>query len=472
VFVFLSFLAPGNVTGDELETLVLRGLVFFVVYMPITLYAGRKRAKRRFDPVREWLAADRPASEEERQLVLRYPLDFAYTAGIFWGGAALLFPFTAIGISWTIAVSMGVTIVLGGVTALSIQYLLVERVLRPVTARALAGGPPPRLAAPGVAARLTMSWLVGTGVPLLGIVAFTVADLAGADLNHGKLIAATLFLAVLATAVGLLALHVAARSVADPVSGVRLAQESIERGDLEARVEVDDGSEVGLLQAGFNRMASGLAERERLRDLFGRHVGRDVARAALDGEMQLGGEVRDVAVLFVDLVGSTKLASELPPAEVVGFLNDFFRIVVEAAESHGGWVNKFEGDAALVVFGAPTAGGDPAGDALAAARELRARLHDELPDADIGIGVSAGPAVAGNVGAEERYEYTVIGDPVNEAARLCELAKQQPSRLLASERAVEAAAPGEAESWSLGEEVTLRGRGEPTRLATAAMSEA
>ena len=93
---------------------------------------------------------------------------------------------------------------------------------------------------------------------------------------------------------------------------------------------------------------------------------------------------------------------------------------------------------------------DPAGDALAAARELQERLAAELPDLDAGIGVSAGRAVAGNVGAEQRFEYTVIGDPVNEAARLCELAKRRPERLLASGRRSggSAAKSASAGSWA------------------------
>jgi adenylate cyclase len=192
-----------------------------------------------------------------------------------------------------------------------------------------------------------------------------------------------------------------------------------------------------------------------------------VAQAALeeDGEIQLGGEVRDVAVIFVDVVGSTSLAGRLPPAEVVGLLNDFFRLVVETVEEQGGWVNKFEGDAALCVFGAPTARPDAACDALRAARTLRERLDAGLQGADAGIGVSAGPAVAGNVGTEERFEYTVIGDPVNEAARLSELAKRRPERLLASSTVVDRAGADEAACWEVQEEVVLRGRDDPTGLA-------
>jgi adenylate cyclase len=159
-------------------------------------------------------------------------------------------------------------------------------------------------------------------------------------------------------------------------------------------------------------MAGGLQERERLHDLFGRHVGTDVARQALDRPASLGGEQREVAALFVDLVGSTELATRWTAAEVVALLNRFFTIVVDTVGAHRGWVNKFEGDAALCVFGAPVPDDGCASGALAAARTLRSRLRAELPEADAGVAVSAGPVVAGNVGAEHRFEYTVIGDAV------------------------------------------------------------
>lgn len=91
-----------------------------------------------------------------------------------------------------------------------------------------------------------------------------------------------------------------------------------------------------------------------------------------------------------------------------------------------------------------------------------------MAELDAGIGVSAGRAVAGNIGAESRFEYTVIGDPVNEAARLCELAKTRPGRVLASSSIVERAGDSEAGRWQAGDEVELRGRSQPTRLATPA----
>jgi adenylate cyclase len=217
-------------------------------------------------------------------------------------------------------------------------------------------------------------------------------------------------------------------------------------------------------------MAEGLSERERIRDLFGRHVGDDVAHAALEQDIELGGEVRKVAVLFVDIVSSTRLAGERPPHEVVELLNSFFEVVVDVVDEHGGFVNKFEGDAALAIFGAPIPLEDCTDRALAAARDLAKRLAEEVPDLRAGIGVSGGEVVAGNVGAEKRFEYTVIGDPVNEASRLSELAKQEEGGVLASADPVEQADEEEASRWTVGRSVKLWGRESETRLATPADS--
>jgi adenylate cyclase len=285
--------------------------------------------------------------------------------------------------------------------------------------------------------------------------------------SHTRVGASALFLSVSGLTIGLLTMTVATRAIADPLNSVRSALGEVERGRTDIEVPVEDGSEVGQLQAGVNRMVAGLREHERLRDLFGRHVGEDVARQAMERGVELGGELREAAILFVDIVGSTAVAASRPPAEVVEMLNSFFRVVVEVVTRHGGWVNKFEGDAALCIFGAPLEVDDPAGAALTAGRELRDRLAADLRGVPVGIGISAGTVVAGNVGSEERYEYTVIGDPVNEAARLTELAKRRESRLLASEAVLARAKSAEAGRWQLDGTVELRGRPEPTRVAVA-----
>jgi adenylate cyclase len=250
-----------------------------------------------------------------------------------------------------------------------------------------------------------------------------------------------------------------------PVRVVRAALKRVGDGDLDTNVVVFDGTELGELQRGFNTMVEGLRERERVRDLFGRHVGRDVAAAAEQQQVQLGGAECHVAVLFVDVIGSTKLAASMPPTEVVELLNRFFAVIVDEVNNHRGLLNKFEGDGALAVFGAPVPLDCPEDEALAAARAISRRLRDEVPECPAGIGVAAGQAVAGNIGAYERFEYTVIGDPVNEAARLCERAKSTPGHLLASGTAVEGAGEEERRNWEFDDEVVLRGRDQPTRLA-------
>ena len=186
----------------------------------------------------------------------------------------------------------------------------------------------------------------------------------------------------------------------------------------------------------MTRRTSGWSSTTSTRPFARSRVGRAAAAADGPDEIRLGGRACDVAVLFVDMAGSTAMALRRAPADVVELLNRFFHVVVETVEEQGGWINKFEGDAALAVFGAPTDMTDAAGCALAAGRVMAARLAEEVfpgsTELGAGIGISAGEAVAGNIGDRRRYEYTVIGDPVNEAARLCDLAKGLPERVAAS----------------------------------------
>jgi len=464
VFVLAAWVLPEGPLIDPGRVRTLNLLAFgayLMVALPIGLLWGGRRFRLRPG---EADAEQRRA----RRMVLYGPLRLVTVQGVLWALAAIVFVLLNLPYSLRLAASVGETIVLGGITTCALAHLLSERILRRTAAQVLAAHPPrPGRGLPGIVVRSLLFWALGTGVPVVGLMAMAASALAHGDIPAARLAVIMLVLGGVALGAGLLVTVGAARAVADPVNAVRRAMRRVEHGELDAGVTVYDGTELGQLQSGFNTMVTGLRERERIHDLFGRHVGRDVARAAAAaGEVRLGGEVRCVGVLFVDLVGSTALASERPPEEVVGLLNRFFAVVVEVVEEHDGWINKFEGDAALAVFGAPVAGEDPAGCALAAGRVLAARLAAELPDVTAGIGMSAGDAVAGNVGDVRRYEYTVIGDPVNEAARLTELAKTVPGRVLAAAAAVEMAAPEEAARWELGDATVLRGRPTPTRLAT------
>ena len=353
-----------------------------------------------------------------------------------------------------------------GIVVSASCYLFTEFALRPVAAQALEVGPPPRRFAPGLMGRVLTVWAVGSGVPVLGILLAAIITLTLQIVSPTQFTVAVMILAVFALAFGFILMWILAWLTATPVRSVRNALDRVERGDLDTNLVVFDGTELGQLQRGFNSMVQGLRDRERVRDLFGKHVGREVALLAEKERPKLGGEERHAAVIFVDIIGSTQLVTSRPAVEVVELLNRFFAVVVDEVDLHHGLVNKFEGDAVLAVFGAPVSLENAEEEALAAARAMARRLRSEVPECKAGIGVASGQVVAGNVGAKERFEYTVIGAPVNEAARLCELSKEIEGNLVASAETVANAGDAEADRWALGKSVTLRGHDEATTLAT------
>ncbi len=465
-FISVGFLIPVFKDQAAAEELGVQSAPFVVAIVAIGGVVLSKLTARDRRHAFAWIVERREPTDDEHRLTLQLATLWTKRLAIAWaiGGVTIALISLHHGIEFAAIVLA--TVWLGGETTCALQYLLLERALRPVTTLVLAARLPEKPIAPGIRMRLLWSWSLGTGVPILGVLVVGVVGLTGSGVQPEDVAAACIFLGLVASGVGLLATVIAADAIANPVTAVGRALDRVAGGDLAAEVTIDDSSEVGMLQAGFNRMAEGLREREEIRDLFGRHVGKDVARAALDEGTRLGGEEREIGAVFVDLVGSTSIALAMPPTDVVRLLNRFFRVVVETMESEGGWVNKFEGDAALCVFGAPAASEDPAGDALRAARRLAERLEAEVPEVGFGIGVSAGRAVAGNVGAEQRFEYTVIGDPVNEAARLCELAKERDAGPLASDAALARATEEEADVWSVNDRTVLRGRLEATGLAS------
>lgn len=343
----------------------------------------------------------------------------------------------------------------GAVSTVSTSLLFTQRVYRPLVAAATQDYVG-RATAPGVLARLVAMWVVNSAMPCLMIALLVLCRRFGWQMpTSASVDIPVVVLAVVSVGLGLRALIVVSLSISDPIRDVVEAMAEVERGNIGRTVPVYEQSEIGRLQSGFNRMVAGLRERDRLGELFGRHVGPDVARRAMASDT--AGDVRDVAILFIDLVESTRLAGQLPPQEVAEVFNEFFRIVVAAVDAHGGLINKFQGDAALAVYGAPLASETATDDALATARRLREALH-ELPKIDFGIGVSAGPVFAGNIGAENRYEYTVIGDPVNEAARLADAAKKEAGRTLASSAVLDRSREDERGRWRSAGVRMLRGR--------------
>jgi adenylate cyclase len=463
-------LAAANLPGENMGFRA-SDFIAFGLYVSVAFIACGWRSMRSFYGATGWLMEDRAPTREEQRRTLRLPLTEATAGMVPWVGAAILWLILNLALydsSVAYAVRVALSILLGGLATSALVYLLVERTFRPLFALALAGDVPERSGAMSVRSRLMLAWALGADLFLV-MIGLTYL---GRPAGHPPSPASIWFLVDSGLLAGAIVLYVAARSVADPLRDLRQAVKRVQSGDLDVEVAVDDGAEVGLLQAGFNKMVAGLRERRQLQDLFGRYVGEDVARDALERGVQLGGERREVSALFVDLIGSTTLAQTRSPDDVVRLLNRFFDIVVRTVAAEGGWVNKFEGDGALCVFGAPIAQDDHATRALRAARTIRREflaLSAEQPGVDAAVGVSSGSVVAGNVGAEQRYEYTVIGDPVNQAARLTDEAKHRFGRVLASEEAI-ARCDGEARSWVVADELQLRGRSEPTLVYEPAPS--
>src|SRR5262245_33268420 len=261
VFLFLLVVPTTDDAASAADLRLVGGVAGAVVTVG-ALVLGVAIGLRRYGWLGDWIESGEPASERERKAVFEQPRFVALLSAKLWGGAALVLGAVLLPISVQGAVVVAVTIALGGLTTSATAYLMSERAFRPVTARALASGPPAHPVAPGITARITITWLLATGVPVLGAVILAVSQLADDGLDPDLVAASTLFLAGLTLVVGLFAMVIAARSVADPVAAVRTALAQVEAGEFGARIEVDDGSEVGLLEAGFNRMAGGLAERE------------------------------------------------------------------------------------------------------------------------------------------------------------------------------------------------------------------
>ncbi len=471
----LGFLRFGLPPAErlKLQDLPTGNLLLFLGYLLVSFTVGASISLSLLRPVFRWqrrdalLAEDDPAATEAARLrVLRMPAYRSMISMTLWLLGAVVFIVASRPVASHAAPVLGVATLLGATATAIIGYLQSERVLRPVAVAALRGGVPENFKRPGVVLRLVLAWVLSTGVPLLMIILSILASkFSLLDSGPESLFTPILLMAVAALVIGLIGNVLSAMAISDPLRQLRWALGEVQRGNYNAHMQIYDATELGLLQSGFNDMVRELSERQRMRDLFGRYVGEDVARRALERGTELGGQERDVAVLFVDLVGSTQLAATRPPGEVVGLLNEFFRVVVDTMQNHGGFVNKFQGDAALCIFGAPLEHPDASGAALAASRELHDELITVLDQTEFGIGVSAGRAIAGHIGAQARFEYTVIGDPVNEAARLTELAKAEPGHVLASAVAVSGALDAEALCWKVGEVVELRGRSAPTQLA-------
>jgi len=263
-----------------------------------------------------------------------------------------------------------------------------------------------------------------------------------------------------------------ARGVSKPVQQLAAHTELVAQGDYETRLIPNRSDEFGQLAESFNRMSDGLAERDQVRDLLDKNVSPEIAAQLMRDGATLGGEEREVTILFADLRGFTSLSENLPPRELIELLNDYLERMSSEIERHGGVIDKFIGDAIMAVFGAPLKQEGDADHALQSALAMEralAKLNVELeaagrPKLSIGIGINTARVIAGNIGSHRRLNYSVIGDGVNVAARLEALTRTPDyhTNILVSAATLKAA-QGKYATLDLGR-VTVKGRQEPVAI--------
>jgi adenylate cyclase len=408
---------------------VVSAAIYVGVALPLGVWLGRRSQRT----VREWLLSGRPATLREQRIILRTPSRLFLVQMCLWLPAAVLFGGLSLGRGFFGALWVGVTVALAGATTAASTYLLAERILRPIAAKALSQGAQGDFRVSGVRRRAILAWALGTGVPVGGLLAVGIVSLSTGNGSRTDVLVAVLVLCGIGLLVGFVTVSAVARATAGPILGVSRALRRVQEGDLDVSVPVYDATEIGRLQVGFNAMVVGLRERERIRDAFGTYVDPGVAELILREGTDLDGEELEVTVMFMDIRGFTTYASETAAHEVVARLNTLFSTVVPIVHEHEGHVDKFVGDGLLAVFGAPRRNERHADAALAAACAIAGAVPEADPDLGIGIGLNSGPVVVGNVGGGGRLEFTVIGHTVNIAARVESATRETGDIVLLSE---------------------------------------
>jgi class 3 adenylate cyclase len=239
----------------------------------------------------------------------------------------------------------------------------------------------------------------------------------------------TLTMAAIGIALLMLLSHLVAKSIARPLQSMAAATDKVAEGNLEVDLShIRSTDEVGRLAEAFARMTNGLKERDFIKDTFGRYLTKEVARRLLESKdgLRLGGEEREISILMSDLRGFTALTSNMPPEQVISFLNRYLGRMVEILIDYRGIIDEIMGDGILAFFGAPEPLEDHPARAVACALsmqlamdEISARNESEgLPHLEMGAAVNTGLVVVGNIGSEKRTKYGAVGSQVNFTGRV------------------------------------------------------
>ena len=326
--------------------------------------------------------------------------------------------------------------------------------------------------------RLIVAFLLTGFVPLLilvatarnGAIAVMMSNLEPLDILN-RLELTVFFIVAVSLVSNFLLSYFTSRSVLRPLHDLSQTMIKVADGDLSVRVESTSNDELGDLTNHFNSMLEKLGQSQRMRDLFGRYVSREVAEQVLMDGAVLGGKDVAATALFADIRDFTGLSERLPAQKVVDILNRYYTKMVDVIVAEGGIVNKFGGDSLLAIFGVPIRQPDHALRAVRAAWRMNRALAEfnaeqlalGSPALTIGIGIASGNMVAGNIGGEARLEYTVIGDPVNLASRLESLTKDRKTNVLLSEETVQSLNGKTSQIRPL-DKIKVRGKAEPQQI--------
>jgi adenylate cyclase len=281
--------------------------------------------------------------------------------------------------------------------------------------------------------------------------------------------AVLLFLASFSVALTLAGGIRIAKRITRPLLQLAEAAREVTRGNYEVRVRHTEDDEIGELSRAFDGMVRGLVERDSMRDALGKVASSEVVAQLLQGQIELGGEERDVTVMFTDIRNFTALCETLSPQQSLSLLNQFLTAISEVVEKHEGVVDKYLGDGVMAMFGAPVMRPDDAQRALDCALEIRSRVAAlgpvlaarGLPHPDIGIGVNTSSVIAGNIGSPTRLNYTVLGDGVNLASRLEGLTKRYHVPIVVGSLTRDSSA---GIVWRELDKVRVRGKTVPERI--------
>jgi adenylate cyclase len=436
VYLYYGYLDPqGDVTPD---------IVAFVLVVGTGMVVSFIVSRRAFGPVVAWYERLRAGADAAAvpPVLRRRALNAALTSAILtlgtWTLAGVFFALrqrwlsSAVPLASAVRLFFGIVVV-GGLTTSALTFLVAEFTWR---RRIPAFFPRGHLDREGVlrlpiVARLGGTFLLTALVPLVVLLTLVtgVGDQMGARLPAmleplwQRFVRAHVYVVVVNAAAATVMALLVARFINRPVQALRLAMMRVAAGDLGVRVPVRSLDELGELNAHFNAMVAELERGARTLELFGRYVSPEVAKAALDRGVELGGEVVLATAMFADLRGFTELSRRLPPEQVVALLGEYYAVVERECEREQGTITQFLGDGVVTVFGGPLVPTpDHALHALSAAvavqRALRVRLRPDGQPLEAGIGLCTGYMIAGNVRGRHRLIYTIVGDAVNQAARL------------------------------------------------------